>query len=98
MAAERESAPGYPRTNARPVAEHLQDLQIIPEDASALAALDRMIDRAMGFRASFRLMLADDECERGALRNDEHRPPGCTCWGTGAPAPEPEPAPAAAAP
>lgn len=80
MARDEKSESGYPRhttTDLRSVADHLADLQVIPEDASVITTLDRMIDRAMGFRATMRLVLADDECEHGGHPNDTAAQPGC---------------------
>jgi hypothetical protein len=63
---------------SRPLRDHLNDLVIVPDDASVLAQLDRMIDRAMSFRATVRVLFADDECEHGGLPADREPQPGCT--------------------
>lgn len=62
----------------RPVRDHLNDLVIVPDDASVLARLDAMIDRAMTFRATVRVLFADDECEHGGLPADTEPQEGCT--------------------
>jgi hypothetical protein len=71
--------------HGRPIADHLNDLVIVPDDVDVLSMLDHAIDRAMRFRA-IKVLFADDECEHGRLPTDGGEP--CGCWGTeGAPAP-----------